>query len=323
MIKLSIAIPTYNRAKYLNDTLESVYAEINGCRESRIEVVVSDNNSTDETCEIVSRYNDYGIKYIKNRQNLGFDANIDLLAKNCNGEYILYLSDDDILVKGSLNNYIDAISSGVSVAYGAAIFASHDMKEVVIGFKDRSFEPFSDSKFYYFQSGAEYLKFTKKLYCGISGTMFKLSDYMEFNMSDFIGSQFLHVGALLMIMTKLGNSMCVINIPTVKYRLGDVETKIKNQDSIMLVGLGLLDLLRKLSVYYPWEIFGVIYNKELNWVRKLLLGVKAREKVHNNVLKKYNELLLPNRDFQIFDHIINFVPHWPLAYLYKAYKQFR
>ncbi|RZK38834.1 MAG: glycosyltransferase, partial [Hymenobacter sp.] len=52
---LSIAIPTYNRADLLSKTLESVYQQISSVAD-RVEVIVSNNASTDHTQQVVEAY---------------------------------------------------------------------------------------------------------------------------------------------------------------------------------------------------------------------------------------------------------------------------
>ncbi|MBF05409.1 hypothetical protein CL644_01745 [bacterium] len=103
---LSICIPTFNRAGYLHDCLESIALQV--CKDesfnSQIEVVVSDNASTDETKSVVDEYKNRftNFTYTRNEENLGFDLNILNVVRSASGEYIWYLGDDDLIVNGSL-----------------------------------------------------------------------------------------------------------------------------------------------------------------------------------------------------------------------------
>ena len=65
--KLSIAIPSYNRCKYLDLLLASILKQYNDCA-SLVEIIVSDNASTDATPQIVAKYIEFGlaIKYVRN-----------------------------------------------------------------------------------------------------------------------------------------------------------------------------------------------------------------------------------------------------------------
>ena len=82
---ISICIPTYNRASYLDHAIKSI---IENCDDLDIELVVSNNASTDNTTEIVSKYQlEYPfIKYYINDENVGFDNNILLCVQRASGK---------------------------------------------------------------------------------------------------------------------------------------------------------------------------------------------------------------------------------------------
>jgi glycosyltransferase involved in cell wall biosynthesis len=107
---LTIAIPTYNRAKYLNRCLHYVTSQISK-NENTLELIVSDNNSNDETKEIVQNYINlgYNIKYFKNEVNHGPDINIDKCYELASGKYVLALGDDDIIISNSINKLLDIL----------------------------------------------------------------------------------------------------------------------------------------------------------------------------------------------------------------------
>lgn len=92
-LKISIIIPTFNRANYLKHAIESALSQ----DYEEIEVIVSDNASTDETPEIVKKYfKDKRFNYFRNQQNIGMVANWrKALYEYANGEFFLILSDDD------------------------------------------------------------------------------------------------------------------------------------------------------------------------------------------------------------------------------------
>ena len=64
---LTIAIPTYNRASYLDLCLSRIFNQLSK-KEPLVEVLISNNNSSDNTEEIVNRYVSQGltVSYIKN-----------------------------------------------------------------------------------------------------------------------------------------------------------------------------------------------------------------------------------------------------------------
>lgn len=105
-MKLSICIPTYNRAKKLDNILRQLSAVWKKYK-SLIEVIVFDNGSTDETRLIISKYP--WIKKKHHKYNLGFAANFDKLLKAAVGEFVLFLADDDLLYPLELESFIEEL----------------------------------------------------------------------------------------------------------------------------------------------------------------------------------------------------------------------
>lgn len=97
-IKLSICIPTYNRAVYLKECLNSIVPLIK-YQGNSIELVISDNASTDATDEIINnfleQYPTIPIKYFRRTCNIGPENNFYFCATQAKGEYIWIFGDDD------------------------------------------------------------------------------------------------------------------------------------------------------------------------------------------------------------------------------------
>src|SRR5205823_4293943 len=92
MSKFTIGIPTYNRAHFLRRSLKSA------CDQTwpDVEVLVSDNASTDETEEVVRSYGER-VRYHRNPENIGMWPNFARLAEMAEGEYFSWLQDDDLI----------------------------------------------------------------------------------------------------------------------------------------------------------------------------------------------------------------------------------
>ena len=114
--KLSILIPTYNRASLLDICLSRL--SLQGFDNLECEIIVSDNASPDFTKDVVKKYN---VKYICNETNIGFSANLDALLDEYNGEYFVFLGDDDEFI---LNwEYIKNI---LNIDYDLYIFGANE-----------------------------------------------------------------------------------------------------------------------------------------------------------------------------------------------------
>ena len=115
-MKLTIGIPTYNRDEYLNLTLENIKESIGYYKgDWNIEVVIVDNSSIDKTEEIAKKFilqNKYlDIKYFKNILNIGFDRNVNKIMQCSSGDYVLLVSDDDLLENNCIKYLIKSIDN--------------------------------------------------------------------------------------------------------------------------------------------------------------------------------------------------------------------
>lgn len=107
---LSICIPTYNRSQTLKICLQSILDQIKGY-ENDIEVIVSDNCSSDDTQELVKSMQKKGpIRYNRNDTNIGAGPNFLLLSNVLSqGEYCWLIGDDDFIRKESLPRLISTM----------------------------------------------------------------------------------------------------------------------------------------------------------------------------------------------------------------------
>lgn len=112
--KLTIAIPTFNRCDYIAECLDSIVNQII----DGVEIYIKDNASTDDTCEVVKNYKSKYpfIRYSKNDQNIGPDANFLLCLQEGRGDYIHLMSDDDILLPGAVSAILKTIDSQTDIA---------------------------------------------------------------------------------------------------------------------------------------------------------------------------------------------------------------
>ena len=101
-VKLSICIPTYNRATHLGNCLHSIYLN-HPPSALEFEVCVSDNCSEDETEQTVRiLQNRMAINYTRNASNLGRVMNYLNVVEMATGEFIWLLGDDDFLLPSAL-----------------------------------------------------------------------------------------------------------------------------------------------------------------------------------------------------------------------------
>jgi len=102
----SICIPTYNRVSYLGDAIRSCLAQT----DQDFEICISSNASTDRTPELIDTYCKGNICFFQHPKPVLPYANWNTALAMATGEYVLFLSDDDLLKPGYLSEIRDLIS---------------------------------------------------------------------------------------------------------------------------------------------------------------------------------------------------------------------
>lgn len=105
--KLSILIVSYRVKDHLSNCLRSIFENSMGLS---FEVIVVDNNSTDNTLDMIKK--DYkGVRLIENNQNLGFAKANNQALKIAKGEYILFLNPDTEVRPETIDRSIDFLEN--------------------------------------------------------------------------------------------------------------------------------------------------------------------------------------------------------------------
>jgi len=106
-ITLSICIPTYNRAKFIGETILSIASQAG----DNVEIVIVDGASTDNTEEVVGRFRNIfqNLVYYRRQINMGVDRDMAKTVELASGEYCWLLSSDDVLKPGAIDRILKEI----------------------------------------------------------------------------------------------------------------------------------------------------------------------------------------------------------------------
>lgn len=105
-VLLTIGIPTRNRAGYLHDLLAALESQSGepGVAPKDLEILVSDNASTDDTAALAQTVASRLplLRYWRNQENVGARGNYHKLVEQATGRYLWIIGDDDLLLPGGL-----------------------------------------------------------------------------------------------------------------------------------------------------------------------------------------------------------------------------
>jgi abequosyltransferase len=118
--RLTIGIPTYNRAEYLEFGLGVILNQ----NDVNLQIVISDNASEDRTVDVVNKYIKLGlnIKYFCWPKNMGADLNFLKVAELADGEFLWFLGSDDLICDGAIAKVLTAINKLKSDIYLCSYF---------------------------------------------------------------------------------------------------------------------------------------------------------------------------------------------------------
>lgn len=99
---VSVCIPCYNSEKTILSTLNSVLSQTY----SRLEIIICDNCSTDNTVDLIKKVEDPRIQWYINESNLGMVGNFDRVLSYAKGEYVKVMCSDDLITKDCIEKQL-------------------------------------------------------------------------------------------------------------------------------------------------------------------------------------------------------------------------
>ncbi|KKS79552.1 MAG: Glycosyl transferase, family 2 [Candidatus Beckwithbacteria bacterium GW2011_GWA2_43_10] len=114
---ISICIPTFNRADYLEQALQSLAQQTI----KPFEVIIVDNASTDNTPQIAAKYKKLGFTYVRNPKNLGMVGNYNRCLELARGQYLSFLHSDDLISPTWQETWLETIANHPADFYTCSI----------------------------------------------------------------------------------------------------------------------------------------------------------------------------------------------------------
>jgi glycosyltransferase involved in cell wall biosynthesis len=128
--KVSLAMPVYNGERYITSAIESILAQ----DYPEIELIITDNRSTDATPEICEDFarRDKRVRYVKNPRNLGAAPNYNRGFELATGDYLKWCAHDDKISPNYVSSCVAALEADphASLAFGRTICIDPDDNEI-------------------------------------------------------------------------------------------------------------------------------------------------------------------------------------------------
>ena len=214
---LSVCIATYNRAKFIGSTLESIVSQV----EDGVEILVVDGASPDNTEEVVRKYQQKcpQLRYVRLPVKGGVDQDYDRAVELAEGEYCWLFTDDDLLKPGAVSVILDAVRKGYNLVIANAEIRNLDLFRPLAYRKlslmeDRVYEDIPVDKERFLAEVGDYLTF-------IGGVVIKRELWLARDRAKYYGSRFIHVGVIFQ--RPLPGRMLALATPQIVIRLGNAE----------------------------------------------------------------------------------------------------
>ncbi|MCW7548263.1 glycosyltransferase family 2 protein [Photorhabdus sp. APURE] len=227
---LAICIPTYNMAQWLPELLDSVLQQTQELDEV-VQIVISDNASSDNTSELIENYRSHypHIRYHRHAANQGADRNFLSVVTLAEARYCWLMGGDDALTPGALKTVIDSLyEHQPTVMMMDRLCCNERLNKPV----KESFVNLQTSQCFDFSQPAEVQK-----YLAISNGIGALFSYLSVLVIErqawqkvavdeqFIGSDYVHVYMIFSMLFypihKVSPRLCYLHIPGVFTRLGN------------------------------------------------------------------------------------------------------
>lgn len=228
---LTIGIPSYNGAHRISQTLDSVLKQIPQELVGQVDILVSDNASTDETAALIQSYqakHTVRISYSRNETNLGYDRNVDMLFKKAEGRYVWTLADDDLLKDGAISFILELL------------YRHPELRAILVNFDayDAQMESIQDQVEIpgdiYCSDPESFLSRAASRYSLLSSLILDKATWNSEDLTKGFGSNFIHVYALFKLL--LRGPSYIVGRPLVNYRQGSTNFGTSGDD-ILATGL--------------------------------------------------------------------------------------
>lgn len=298
---LSICIPTYNRAKLLQECLNSLVSQFsNQDIKKKVEIIISNNNSKDDTEKIVKKFQKKyrNIRYFKNKKNIGI-KNTMRVATLAAGKYIWFFADDDWHKKKSLKTVLNIVDKYQPelILTNLDLYSKNGIKIIDSNLLRITKNDFFGSKksFFHFLEDKFYLPVDWYL-TTYSNTIIKRDIFNSnyFVLNQYANTQFVFPHKYFIFFVENDYKIYVIAKTLINFRANNRSFGSKNKKEF------LIDWYSKLKIHY--DLIHKINSQYISLKFTFLLMIKQ-------LLRSARLLFLQTVDFDISEILMEFFYH--------------
>jgi len=211
--KLSICIATFNRDRYIGETLDSILSQLS----PEVELVVVDGASVDNTFGVMTSYllSHPEIRYFRESKNSGVDADYDKAVGYAKGQYCWLMTDDDLLRPGAIAKVLGKLTGQWDL-----IVVNAEVKNVDLS---RTLAPRQlnviDDRTYGGNNFEQFCVECMKYLSFIGGVVIRRNTWLNRDRKTYYGTLFVHVGVVFQ--KKAIENVYAISEPLIIIRYGN------------------------------------------------------------------------------------------------------
>ncbi|KAF0218717.1 MAG: glycosyl transferase family [Geobacteraceae bacterium] len=295
---LTVAIPTFNGARTIARSLATILPQVT----SEVEVLVSDNASTDATVAVVREIAERNpqVRYARNEINVGFDRNVDLCLQRAQGAFVWLISDDDIICReGAVSRVLEVIRAHPDVA---VIFA--DSRHPI------RLNP-ADSGLCH--GGADFFHRSRFKSGLISSNIFRKSAWQAVEVSRYFDSGWVHMGFLLEALVRFpAYVICEELVAQLVLEEGHGITRWGGTGSFLRTGLNLVRIYRTMPElgYDPATVRAACMTIKGGYPKNIPLAKAKGLRVDGPLIRECVELYGRFPSFWLVDLPLLLLPGW-------------
>lgn len=291
---VSVAVMTYNSSKYVLETLDSIKDQTY----QNIELIISDDASTDDTIAICNKWLDKhrsrfaNVKVLVPPQNTGQSGNYNRAFRACTGEWIKEIDGDDLLLPNCLTDLMEYVGENPEAKY---VFG----KMRCFGGTEERIEHFNkvfDYNFFYLTPEQQLDRLLYKGNCVPSPTSFYCKNYMlELGFECDERIPYLEDYPKWIKLLRLGVRFYYLDKEVAAYRVGNgISTSNRMCDNYIRT----LSLFNIYYIYEPKRVVSVteaanyLAERDLDYMKKIYSLQDDIEAIHNSPTFKIGVMIL-------------------------------